>query len=633
MLWAFASIGFFHEEFFVGVAGTSRSWDMQPQQVANLMWALTRLQSHHSAVQETVLAHLPKCGKMIDSFRPQELSSVVLAAAKCFGHMGSNPEESPTVVPEQVVQFFNTATPWVVHRLNFFSGQSLANLVASFLAVHVGLGTEFFTAIEGEVLARVASVENLALLLLLRNLPAAPSCNLAVRALFTETAHRLDGFTAKEEEVLVRTCFELMDMPEDQEVTREWLSFACEKIGNEGLPEKTRAGFENLFAENIQTQAAALQGETVEKSSTLNKNLGLSVKNTFLHVEEEGLEEDPFDASLLPPSLDIIPESVSQEELATFRANYQNFRSGSAVGAKGEISSISEGEVSSDISALDLAVPPHHVKPSPSLWREENTGSSAHRCHPVELSRIDETGSSVSGSEVSSGNFTQILPPPLDFMPHYIPLEKLQTFRENYQRFRAGQPVGAKGEFSSIAENTVSEKTEELTTFTRLPPPLRIVPPDVSNDKLTAYRVNYQRFRAGMAVGAKGELTEVPMVDTTSTDEAEVASVTSSDLSNCLKPKLLPPLDVVLQFADSAELQAYRMDYQKFRMGHSDGAVGEVTSVASGAKVSVSLEKALSLPKPLHILPRDIPLDQLMTWRLQYQKFRAVGTLGAKGEV
>jgi len=41
-----------------------------------------------------------------------------------------------------------------------------------------------------------------------------------------------------------------------------------------------------------------------------------------------------------------------------------------------------------------------------------------------------------------------------------------------------------------------------------LPPALDFITPEVSAEKLEAYRMNYQRFRIGMANGAKGEMSD-----------------------------------------------------------------------------------------------------------------------------
>jgi len=70
-----------------------------------------------------------------------------------------------------------------------------------------------------------------------------------------------------------------------------------------------------------------------------------SIKNTFLHVEDNddnlvGFRDSFSDfRERLAPSLEIIPASVSQEKLKAYRLDYQKFRAGCAIGAKGELTS------------------------------------------------------------------------------------------------------------------------------------------------------------------------------------------------------------------------------------------------------------------------------------------------------
>merc|ERR1719215_2442693 len=74
-----------------------------------------------------------------------------------------------------------------------------------------------------------------------------------------------------------------------------------------------------------------------------------SIKNTFVHFEDEEREDQP-DAAVaakpLGPSLDIIPDTISPERLEAYRTDYQKFRAGHASGAKGEVSTL---------AALDLS--------------------------------------------------------------------------------------------------------------------------------------------------------------------------------------------------------------------------------------------------------------------------------------
>lgn len=73
-----------------------------------------------------------------------------------------------------------------------------------------------------------------------------------------------------------------------------------------------------------------------------------SVKNTFLDVTEDEDKEKMYDEEstlpvYLPPPLSIIPDSVSPEKLASFRADYARFRVGNAIGAKGELTTTTVG--------------------------------------------------------------------------------------------------------------------------------------------------------------------------------------------------------------------------------------------------------------------------------------------------
>jgi len=99
------------------------------------------------------------------------------------------------------------------------------------------------------------------------------------------------------------------------------------------------------------------------------------------------------------------------------------------------------------------------------------------------------------------------LAPPLDFVPQYISLDNLQCYRKEYQRFRIGDAIGAKGELLSwVTRGTDPEGSKVIK---RLPPPLDFIPSDISREKLEAYRMEYQEFREGGSTGAKGEVEKL----------------------------------------------------------------------------------------------------------------------------
>jgi hypothetical protein len=71
-----------------------------------------------------------------------------------------------------------------------------------------------------------------------------------------------------------------------------------------------------------------------------------SVKNTFIEVDDSDSASASSDNELmqLSPNLDIIPQGViSSEKLTAYRLEYQRFRAGAALGAKGELCSSAGG--------------------------------------------------------------------------------------------------------------------------------------------------------------------------------------------------------------------------------------------------------------------------------------------------
>jgi len=382
MLWSFAANGFFHEEFVESAALAVQFLDLNALQLANIMWALTRSRARHRTTHATVLALLPRCTRLLGTFKPQELSCVALAAAKCFGRTWSWPpqEMAPPGFSmfQQVTDFLTLALPHIVPCLADFSGQSLANVATSYLAFQ--MGADLFPALGCEVMQRARSLENSALLLLLRGLPSAPQCGQVVQVLFREAACRVDSMRPKEMQVLSRIVTSFLGRAKSGSLAKIELQKACLSLAEatswvshspHGLeealfdpaPHPNAAGSDdeepqeeaskNLLEPcKVQTSAPASEvGNAEEESSASSarpiKNLDVpvpySVKNTFLHVEDDGeaahQSQNDEPEITLPPSLDIIPASVSAEKLEAYRKDYLKFRTGKAIGAKGELSS------------------------------------------------------------------------------------------------------------------------------------------------------------------------------------------------------------------------------------------------------------------------------------------------------
>lgn len=442
ILWSFAAIGFCQEAFFEAAAVVVRGMQLQAQQLANILWAFTRARARQPSTQQAVLALLPRCTELIKTFKPQELASVSLAAAKSFGRgVDSQEVDVPTAVPGAVPlvvsTFFYTALPLVAPDLKEYSGQSVANIAHSFLSVHIGLESELFPAVGYEVAMRAEKLENSALLLLLKTLPQAPRSTPvhgAICMLFAEASRRIHSKSLQPREIsnLSRICNTLMGNEStsssmDPNQLLECCSILAQSSGTlprfmknaehlsdlivdhgspldvslpHGPPAPTfsdKAGqlpsqasvpggawYENWSpamtvgvantgrppsawdAEAMQALTSAFENAAVlretdvletpvapsSSSSWVNESPNtdkssvphfvFSVKNTFLELSQDdkseaGEQEPEVPLPPLPPPLSIIPDSVSPEKLAAYRADYARFRVGNAIGAKGEI--------------------------------------------------------------------------------------------------------------------------------------------------------------------------------------------------------------------------------------------------------------------------------------------------------
>jgi hypothetical protein len=421
ILWSFASIGCVHDDFYVAAAHASLRMKLQAQQLANILWALTKMRPRHTNTRDVVVRLLPRCTQLIETFKPQELASVALAAGKSFGKVDQEYLEQP---PKQVIAFFQAALPLAEPRLREYSGQSLANLTNSVLSLQLGADSGLFDAVSCEILRRTESFENSALLLLVKSLPQAPIRSAAVHSatclLFNEAARRVERLTPREVQVLHRICIKLQGLEDSSaSASKEELRLIClnlastgasggffpcvttdyshigevndahgdrrdseeiDEDGNDLLEDKWATGPMTLAVAPDQQTASAWDAEATQQlreametsmakreeqedldvptwlhsdasasgSTTQAKELPhyvLSVKNTFLDIEEENAEEVTAEEDLsaidLPPALDFIPDSVSAEKLQAYRANYARFRVGNAIGAKGELDTVS----------------------------------------------------------------------------------------------------------------------------------------------------------------------------------------------------------------------------------------------------------------------------------------------------
>merc|ERR1712032_994712 len=91
--------------------------------------------------------------------------------------------------------------------------------------------------------------------------------------------------------------------------------------------------------------------------------------------------------------------------------------------------------------------------------------------------------------------------------------------------------------------------------------------------------------------------------------------------------------DFVPQHISLDNLQSYRMEYQRFRTGDASGAKGEVSNRVTQVTDPERGKVSKQLPPPLDFIPADISREKLQVYRMDYQEFRAGRATGAKGEV
>mmetsp|Transcript_70411 Transcript_70411/g.168126 ORF Transcript_70411/g.168126 Transcript_70411/m.168126 type:complete len:899 (+) Transcript_70411:98-2794(+) len=208
MLWGFATNSFFHEAFYARAAVVAQRMELQSQHLANILWAFARVRPKHALTQQTVLSFLPLCTKQLQSFKPQEVSSTLLASAKAVGNsdeLAPAPATLESFSPE-VLDFFHACLPWVVARMREFSEQSLANSVSAYAMVPVNGSDTLVECAGKEVLGRLQELDVNALVHLLKGFMMVPTNNpmQVIKVLAEGIAAQLDRVRTQEMQSLGR---------------------------------------------------------------------------------------------------------------------------------------------------------------------------------------------------------------------------------------------------------------------------------------------------------------------------------------------------------------------------------------------------------------------------------------------
>mmetsp|Transcript_6062 Transcript_6062/g.14985 ORF Transcript_6062/g.14985 Transcript_6062/m.14985 type:complete len:783 (-) Transcript_6062:74-2422(-) len=143
MVWAFATIGLPMPELFTSVEAVvvSRSRELAPQHVANILWAFARVQAETHYDMFTPLLDMAIASR--SSYKPQELTALVWAASQ--------------MCPNSSV--FGPLARECASRLQQFSSSALVNLVSVFASLDVTAAPEALAQMVVGSLTRLSEME------------------------------------------------------------------------------------------------------------------------------------------------------------------------------------------------------------------------------------------------------------------------------------------------------------------------------------------------------------------------------------------------------------------------------------------------------------------------------------------
>lgn len=157
-LWGFATNGFFHETFFAKAAWALQEMHagrLESQHLANVLWSFSRVQPKALLTHCTILGLLPLCTVQLHTFKPQELSSTLLAVAKAFGKESCSDDG----VHPNVLTFFRSCADRATLQLEDFSSMSLANILHACALVPMACFDHLVGSLTSEILRRYPSFD------------------------------------------------------------------------------------------------------------------------------------------------------------------------------------------------------------------------------------------------------------------------------------------------------------------------------------------------------------------------------------------------------------------------------------------------------------------------------------------
>ncbi|CAK0860576.1 unnamed protein product [Prorocentrum cordatum] len=161
--------------------------ELNSQHLANILWAVARVRPKHTVTRAAAIRLLPRCTALLEQFKPQEASSVLLAASKIFGrsHPGGSEEgAAPPPAgqpgehvqhPQEVLMFCECVERWASPRVRTFSDQSLTNILVALGTLGLSGRRALTPAVEQEVLERAPHLPAGRFIVLFRGLLSNPA--------------------------------------------------------------------------------------------------------------------------------------------------------------------------------------------------------------------------------------------------------------------------------------------------------------------------------------------------------------------------------------------------------------------------------------------------------------------------
>eukprot|EP00929_Paragymnodinium_shiwhaense_P074985 TRINITY_DN38345_c0_g2_i1.p1 TRINITY_DN38345_c0_g2~~TRINITY_DN38345_c0_g2_i1.p1 ORF type:complete len:927 (+),score=223.10 TRINITY_DN38345_c0_g2_i1:124-2904(+) len=527
--------GVLDEDFYERVLAVSQAGELEVASLAQLTYEISKIRPRTVSTQAFVARFLAVHLQRLPSLGPLEMATVALAAAGLFSGSGLGGIDVPADALQLAAEYFAAVKPQALPKLRHFSPEALAYLTTAFFSSADAGDAAFCDAIAAEVLRRGAQVQAFdgrCLLLLAHALLKAPqtaNSPAGVAFLFGGINLRITSLNGKELQALSMLCNASLRLSRER-LELEELRSCCGVLSSaaattsipaiEGLGDRFldllllgplqdgrlsggRASAEHAGHGTAAGSAAAGPGgEQLFQPPLADWAAALSVKNTFIDFADR--ERATADAEMkLGPPLDIIPPSVSEEKLAAYRMDYQNFRAGNAVGAKGEVSESVGVDGQTDLgAALDLAMP----SLAPLMPSMQGGAVGAAGMSPASLVTTPGLDPMAVPSPVYSAlaaNVPAPVPPHSEAMPA----------DPGAAGAAAAWDCSVKNTFVHINDQCDSSSSDDEGPAKPLAPPLDFLPAVVSGEKLAAYRTDYQKFRSGKAMGARGEVSSTVALD------------------------------------------------------------------------------------------------------------------------